>query len=167
MHEELELPAIWLSRLDVFPSLRVAVLELLESLVIQAVLVSALGNSHEQVSPDHEDEDMAVSEFKIAVRVASASKFSSDLRVLNDVIVAIFLADNTDLFACVTLSASFQCSVQLVLMSEADLDWVKNLVQDVVNTNDLNILEAADSSLDFLVSLDSFKECAISIRCKQ
>lgn len=51
-------------------------------------------------------------------------------------------------------------------MSKTDLNGIKDLVQTVINPDDLQVLEAADGSLDFMVGLEGLKKPTISIGCE-
>ena len=51
-------------------------------------------------------------------------------------------------------------------MCKADLDWVKHLVQRVVNTNDLDVLKLANLTLNTLVRSQCLKESTIAVRCQ-
>jgi len=77
-----------------------------------------------------------------------------------------FLANNANFFLCAALITRFYRSLELLLMSKTDLNWIKDLVQTVINPDDLKVLEAADGSLDLMIGLEGLKEPTVAIGCE-
>ena len=61
-------------------------------------------------------------------------------RVLNDVVLSILLGNNADLLLSIAFGAGLERSLKLMLVSEADLDRVKHLVEAIIDTDDLKVL---------------------------
>lgn len=86
---------------------------------------------------------MAFIKLKSSIRFALGDNFFWNFRIFNDVVFAIFLADNSNLFVSMPLSARFQRGLKLLMMSHTNLNRVKNLIKGIIHTNNLNILEVA------------------------
>ena len=69
MDKEFELPSILLLWNYVFPSLRIAVLDLLKSLVVELITAAgiSLGKEEEQIRTDHEAENVSMLELETSV----------------------------------------------------------------------------------------------------
>ena len=119
-------------------------LNLLERLMIQLVSVAriALGQKEEQIGANHEAKNVTVLELEGAICVVLARYINWDLRVLNDVVLSMFLGDDAYFLLRIALGARLEGSLELLLVCEANLNRVQNLIEAVVDTNDLEVLEA-------------------------
>ena len=101
MQEELELPSVLLLRYDGFPSIWTAVLDLLESLVIECIVLRLRALRHqadEEVCATQEYQDVTVIELELScVVVILTSLLKRQFTVLNDVVATIALSNDANL----------------------------------------------------------------------
>ena len=102
----------------------------------------ALGQKEEQIGANHEAKNVAVLELERAICAMLARYIYWDLRVFNDVVLSMFLGDDAYFLLSIALGARLEGSLELLLVCEANLNRVENLIEAVVDTNDLEVLEA-------------------------
>ena len=161
MKEKFKLPPILLARYDSLPTLCITVLNLFEGLVVEGItlcLRSFRDQADQEVAPAQENQNVPVIEHQLSsVVVMQARLLGGQLTVLNDVITPIALSNDANLLSGISFGDRLKTSCQLLLLGEADLDWVKHFVQSVVDANDLQVLKRSDCFLDRLVGADSLK----------
>ena len=101
MKEELELPSVFLLRYDGFPSVWTAVLDLLESLMIECIVLRLRTFRHqanEEICAAQEYQDVTVIKLELSsIVVILTSLLKRQLTVLDDVVATIALANYTNL----------------------------------------------------------------------
>ena len=65
----------------------------------------ALGQKEEQIGANHEAKNVPVLELECAICAMLACYIYWDLRVLNDVVLSMFLGDDADFLLCIALGA--------------------------------------------------------------
>ena len=107
MQEELELPSVLFLRYDGFPSIWTAVLDLLESLVIECIILRLRALRHqadEEICAAQKDQDVTMIELELSgVVVILTSLLKRQLTVLDDVVATIALANDSNLLCRVSL----------------------------------------------------------------
>lgn len=157
MNKQHKLPAIFFFRLYIFPRLRVAVIDLLEVLMIELIGGSSRGQKVKQVTADHEAQDVSMLELKRAIGNMLTSHTGGHLRGLDDIVLSMLPANYSDFFLHIALITRLETGLELLFVRQTNLDWIKHLVQAVVHSNDLQILVAGNSPLDFWILLKGFK----------
>ena len=134
-------------------------LNLLERLVIELVCVArvALSKDEEQIGTDDETENVAMLKRQRTISVALSGYVRRDLRILQHVVLSVFFNNHSDFLLSTALGARFERSLKLLLVCEANMDWIKHLVEAIVHADDLQVLEIRDGSLNLLVCLEGFK----------
>ena len=102
----------------------------------------ALGQKEEQIGANHEAKNVTVLELERAICVMLARYISWDFRVLNDVVLSMFLGNDADFLLSIALGTRLEGCLELLLVCEANLNRVENLIDAVVDTDDLEVLEA-------------------------
>lgn len=87
----------------------------------------------------------------------------SQLRILHDVVLTILDADDAHFLLGVDLDAAFQTGLEPLGVIEPDLDWVHDLVEDVVDTYDLDVGRSIYDVLDTPVAVDGLKQGAVAV----
>lgn len=130
---------------------------------ITSLVLRCLNDLHEQVVADEADEDVAETEFEFAFSVSARSHFQRHLTVLNNFILSILLADEAQKL-CWCPCDRLQRGLHTVFMREANLDWVQNFVEGVIDADNLNVFVASHLDLHLLVFLEGFDECTVTVR---
>ena len=101
MQEELKFPSVLLLRYNGFPSVWTAVLYLLESLMIECIILRLRAPRHhadEEICAAQKDQDVTMIELELSgVVVILTSLLKRQLTVLDDVVATIALANDANL----------------------------------------------------------------------
>lgn len=89
-----------------------------------------------------------------------------DFGVLGNVVLAILEEDDTDLFGLLLLLDSLEGALELVLGSVSNEEWVEDLVDCVVNSDDLHVAHVLDNILHICSLLDGLEEGSVAIGCE-
>lgn len=82
------------------------------------------------------------------IRQKRVLMLSTHFRVLDDLVLSILFCSNSDLLRWVRFRTRLECYKVLVHCRESDVRRVKNLVDDVVNANNLDIVKLLDVGPD-------------------
>jgi hypothetical protein len=85
------------------------------------------------------------------------------LRVLNDVVLAISLAEDADLLVRAAFHAALETSLEVLDFGKAELERAQDSIQHIVDADDLNILEAGDDRANLLVCVQRIEEGSITV----
>ena len=86
--------------------------------------------------------------------------------VWNDRIEAVLDPNYAKLLVWILFFACLERTLQLLALSKANLDWIKNFVQHIVLSDDLNVIRRCKCLCGLLAHLNSFHQSTISIWSK-
>ena len=91
-------------------------------------------------------------------------RLSWKLRVLNNVVLAVSLAEDADFLVRTALHATLEAGLEVFDFRKAELERAQDTIQHIVDADDLNILEAGDDRANLLVRVQCIEEGSITVR---
>ena len=163
VQEKFELVRVRLLRRDELLSLVIVVCHFLVRYMVHLVQGVVCRQRQQFFGLDDKHEQTAELKCQVVVRHL-CGRLSWKLRVLNNVVLSVSLAEDADFLVRAALHAALEAGLEVLDFRKAELERAQDTIQHIVYANDLNILEAGDDRANLPVRVQRIEEGSITVR---